>query len=114
NRRGRPSSSERRPEGTPQWRPWAVHLGSRGETRGQPFARMGTWPMRGIVAVGLLLLGVGVVRAQDMPLTQVLVEGETWKPAGKDLDHLWGLAADRAGNVFVTDPTQSGVIRVGT
>jgi gluconolactonase len=79
-----------------------------------PLARTRTLTMKWIVGVGLALLMTAGALAQDMPLSQVLIDGETWKQVGQDLDHLWGLVADRDGNIYVTDPRQGGVIRIAT
>ncbi len=70
--------------------------------------------MRYFIGLGLLLAAAAVGGAQDMPLSQVLKDGETWRQVGKDLDHLWGLASDRDGNVYVTDPGGSGVTKLTT
>src|SRR5262249_37294638 len=48
----------------------------------------------------------------DMPLSQVLIEGEGWKLVAKDFKTPWALAADRAGNVYVGDPENNRIDRV--
>jgi sugar lactone lactonase YvrE len=68
--------------------------------------------MRIIIAFCTLLISINTIRAQETHMSGLLIEGETWKQVGKDLDHLWGLASDKDGNVYVTDPMKPGVIRI--
>jgi len=49
------------------------------------------------------LLCASLAAAQDMPLSQVLIDGEGWKPFAKGFQSIDGLAADRLGKVYVSD-----------
>lgn len=68
--------------------------------------------MKYIGVFALLLLSVAPAAAQDMPLSQVLIDGEGWKPAAKGFKSVHGLAADRDGNVFLTDAENKNVLRL--
>lgn len=50
-----------------------------------------------------LLLTAAPAFAQDMPLTQVLIDGEGWKRVAEGYQSVSSLAADREGNVFIAD-----------
>jgi sugar lactone lactonase YvrE len=54
------------------------------------------------------------VAAQDMPLSQILIEGEGWHAVGRGYDSVRRLYADREGNVYVdyVRKGQSGVDRI--
>lgn len=47
--------------------------------------------------------------AQDMPLSQILIDGEPWKLVTKDYKLIAALAADKDGIVYLADP-DTGVI----
>lgn len=59
-----------------------------------------------------VLLLASVARAQDMPLSQVLIDGESWREAAKGYQSIQGLAADAAGNIYIADPGSKRVDRL--
>jgi gluconolactonase len=67
--------------------------------------------MQRFVAFVVLWLLPAAVVAQDMPLSQVLIEGKGWKLAAKDFKAIASLAVDKAGDVYVADPG-AGVLRI--
>ena len=68
--------------------------------------------IRNTLLGGILLLAAGVATAQDMPLTQVLIEGEGWQQLGAGYRFTEGPAVDRAGNVFFTDIPNSTIHKI--
>jgi gluconolactonase len=50
--------------------------------------------------------------AQDMPLSQVLIDGEDWKLVSEGHQFTEGPAADRHGNVFFVDVPASKIFRI--
>lgn len=59
-----------------------------------------------------LMLISQVVRAQDMPLTQVLIDGEEWQLMADGFRYTEGPAVDRVGNVYFSDPPNSRIHRI--
>jgi gluconolactonase len=59
-----------------------------------------------------LLLIAGTARAQDMPLTDVLLPGEGWRPGPVESRTLTALAGDRHGSIYVADEGLQ-IIKVG-
>ncbi len=55
-----------------------------------------------IVIVALALLA-SPAAAQDMPLSQVLIDGQGWRPFAKGFKSIQGLTTDKQGHVYVTD-----------
>ena len=51
---------------------------------------------------------IGLTYSQDMPLTQVLVDGQDWQPVAKDYGFTDGLCTDAEGNLYFSD------VRTGT
>lgn len=63
----------------------------------------------------LLLLSVAsVVSAQDMPLTQVLIDGEGWELLSEGHTFTEGPAVDAKGNIFFTDTRASKIFKIDT
>jgi enterochelin esterase family protein len=62
----------------------------------------------------VLLLAAAPAAAQDMPLSEVLREGEGWRPVPKLFKGIRGLASDRRGNVFVSHQYGRQISRIGT
>jgi hypothetical protein len=58
------------------------------------------------VAVVLLVLLSGTAQAQDMDLSQLLIDGEGWKRAVKEVNDASSLATDTAGSVWVVRPKE--------
>lgn len=50
--------------------------------------------------------------AQDMPLSQVLIDGEGWKVAAEGYETVTSLAADREGNIYIADPSANRLHRL--
>jgi gluconolactonase len=59
-----------------------------------------------------LLISPLTMFAQDMPLTQVLVDGEDWQLVGEGYQFTEGPATDREGNVFFVDVPASQIWKV--
>ena len=53
------------------------------------------------------------VHSQDMPLTQVLIDGEAWEIVGQGYGFTEGPAVDQEGNVFFSDPKNHRIYRAG-
>lgn len=68
--------------------------------------------IRQTITTCCLLLIAQFVHAQDMPLTQVLIDGEEWQLLADGFKYTEGPAVDVEGNVFFTDPPNSRVHRV--
>jgi gluconolactonase len=62
-------------------------------------------------AAAVLLLAAPAA-AQDMPLSQILVEGEPWRLAAEGYQFTEGPAADRHGNVFFVDVPASKIFKL--
>jgi sugar lactone lactonase YvrE len=60
----------------------------------------------------LLVLFCGVAAAQDMPLSDVLIEGEGWQLAAEGYQFTEGPAVDREGNVFFVDVPASKIFQL--
>jgi sugar lactone lactonase YvrE len=60
--------------------------------------------MRTLVSCLVAMFGVtSIVSAQDMPLSQVLIDGEGWQLLSEGHAFTEGPAADKTGNVYFTD-----------
>jgi sugar lactone lactonase YvrE len=70
--------------------------------------------MRHFWCIAILLLIAAPVAAQDMPLSEVLMPGETWRVVAEDCKAVHGLAADRDGNVYVADSENKHLTRIST
>lgn len=69
--------------------------------------------IRTLFIAGLMLLGsVTFSTAQDMPLTQVLIDGEGWELVADGFKFTEGPAADAHGNVFFTDIPNSRIHKI--
>lgn len=55
---------------------------------------------------------VSVVSAQDMPLAQLLIEGEGWKEVAAGYQFTEGPAVDDGGNVFFVDVPASKIFKI--
>ena len=60
----------------------------------------------------LLVLLLGVAGGQDMPLSQVLIDGEGWTLAAAGYQFTEGPAVDRDGNVFFVDVPASKIFKL--
>ena len=60
----------------------------------------------------MLALLVALLPAQDMPLSEVLIPGEEWRPVSDGHTFTEGPAADAAGNLFFSDVPASKIWRV--
>lgn len=68
--------------------------------------------MRFLFAFGLLLWFAETTLSQDMPITQVLIDGEAWQVLGDGYGFTEGPAVDRDGNVYFTDIPNSRIHRI--
>lgn len=60
----------------------------------------------------LLLVSLRAASAQDMPLSQVLLDGEGWHLAGEGYQFTEGPAVDREGNVYFVDVPASKILKL--
>jgi enterochelin esterase family protein len=60
--------------------------------------------MKRAILIGCMFLSASPASAQDMQLSQVLIDGETWKAVATNYQAIKSLAADREGNIYVADP----------
>lgn len=67
---------------------------------------------RTLIALSLLSL-VAVSRAQDMPLSQVLIDGEGWQLVAEGYQFTEGPAVDKDGTVYFVDVPQSLILKIG-
>jgi hypothetical protein len=51
-------------------------------------------------------------RAQDMNLSQILIDGEGWKQAGQGFKTIAGLAGDREGNLYIGEAEPGRLFRM--
>jgi sugar lactone lactonase YvrE len=66
--------------------------------------------MHRLLLAGLaFLIPCGTTHAQDMPLSQILIDGEAWQPVDGKFKTITSLAGDRAGNLFIAD-SEAGTI----
>src|SRR6056297_484586 len=57
-----------------------------------------------LIRLTLLSLGFSVTGfSQDMPLSQILIEGEDWEPIAKGYEFTDGLCTDAEGNLYFSD-----------
>ena len=63
--------------------------------------------------IATLLCGIRSATAQDMPITQVLIDGEDWELIGEGYGFTEGPAVDAEGNVFFSDPKNHRIYRAG-
>lgn len=68
--------------------------------------------VRTILAGALLLSAARALTAQDMPLSQVLIEGQGWELVSHGHVFTEGPAADTAGNVYFTDVRESKIYKI--
>ncbi|MFM2096825.1 MAG: hypothetical protein RIS70_3949, partial [Planctomycetota bacterium] len=52
------------------------------------------------------------VQAQDMPLSQILIDGEGWKLVADGFQFTEGPAVDKDGNVFFTDIPRDKIFKL--
>lgn len=60
----------------------------------------------------LLLAACQVALAQDMPLAQILIDGEGWRLVGEGYQFTEGPAVDREGNVYFVDVPASKIFKL--
>lgn len=68
--------------------------------------------MRRLAACIVTLVVTSPALAQDMPLSQVLIDGENWKVVAEGYDTVTSLAADRDGNIYIADPAGNRLHRL--
>ncbi len=69
---------------------------------------------RQIIAYCILSIATNSAISQDMPLTQVLTDGEGWQLLGEGYKFTEGPAADAQGNVYFTDVGESRIYKIDT
>lgn len=67
---------------------------------------------RCLLAAVLLLSIVSLVRAQDMPLSQVLIDGEDWQLVAGGYQFTEGPAIDKDGSVYFVDVPESLIYKI--
>ena len=65
-----------------------------------------------IVSVIAICIFCCTTLAQDMPLSQVLIDGEDWQLVAEGYKFTEGPAVDRQGNVFFTDVPESKIYKI--
>lgn len=68
--------------------------------------------VRTIFVGALFLSAARALPAQDMPLSQVLIDGESWELVSQGHAFTEGPAADAAGNVYFTDVRDSKIYKI--
>lgn len=69
--------------------------------------------LRWLITWCLLLGTTSFVTAQDMPLSQVLIDWQGWEKLGEGYKFTEGPAVDAKGNVFFTDIPNNRIHRIG-
>jgi len=67
---------------------------------------------RSIVLLGVVCTPLHMSFGQDMPLSQVLIDGEDWQLVADGYNFTEGPAVDRQGNVFFTDVPESKIYKI--
>jgi sugar lactone lactonase YvrE len=67
---------------------------------------------RFIVFVACLLVACRMAAAQDVPLSQILIEGEGWQQVGEGFQFTEGPAVDRDGNFYFVDVPASKIFKL--
>ncbi|MEX2214485.1 MAG: SMP-30/gluconolactonase/LRE family protein [Phycisphaeraceae bacterium] len=68
--------------------------------------------IRLLAALGLICLLTATARAQDMPFTQVLIDGEDWQLVGQGYKFTEGPSVNAKGEVFFTDVPSDKIYKV--
>lgn len=68
--------------------------------------------MRIILLTSILVATTTPIFAQDMPITQVLIDDEPWELVAEGFKFTEGPAVDAKGNVFFTDVPTSKILRI--
>jgi gluconolactonase len=70
--------------------------------------------MRRVPSFLILLVAAVSAPAQDMPLSQILLDREGWRPAASGFTAIHGLTVDAEGNVYLSDPEGKGLVRLSS
>lgn len=65
---------------------------------------------RNYIWLGVLVLSLGAVRGQDMPLSDLLIDGEGWREMASGYGFADGSCADAEGNFYFTDVSKGTTI----
>jgi len=65
-----------------------------------------------ILPLAILLLFPQAAWCQDMPLSDILIEGETWELVAEGFKYTEGPAVDASGNVFFTDVPNNKIYKI--
>jgi sugar lactone lactonase YvrE len=68
--------------------------------------------MRPLIVLFIAVLTIPLCRGQDMPLSQLLIDGEGWRALPVEFQSIHDLTADGAGNLFVMDYKAKRVARI--
>ena len=69
--------------------------------------------LRAFASICCLVLIPQLAQSQDMPLTQVLIDGEEWELLAEGFRFTEGPAVSKTGNVFFTDPPNNSIHWIG-
>ena len=64
------------------------------------------------LALGVQLAAARIAWAQDMPLSQVLIDGENWRLVSEGHQFTEGPAVNKEGEVYFSDPRASTIHRI--
>jgi sugar lactone lactonase YvrE len=64
------------------------------------------------VCLSLSVVPAALVRAQDVPLSQILIPGEAWKLVGEGYKFTEAPIADAQGNVYFADVPESKIFKI--
>ena len=67
--------------------------------------------MRTSISITVLFFAQQLL-AQDMPLTQVLIETEPWQLVGDGFRFVEGPASDKQGNIYFSDVPDSKIYKI--
>lgn len=70
--------------------------------------------MKGFALATVCLLFIASARAQDMPLSQVLIDGEGWQLVAEGYKFTEAPAVDKDGTVYFVDVPESVILKIGS
>ena len=65
-----------------------------------------------LLSLSLLIIALSAAAGQDMPLSQILIDGEDWKLVAEGYKFTEGPAVDASGNIFFVDVPESKIYKL--